>query len=124
MRGTLYVVADAADPQSPVFGSFTMSRPRQGAPRIVDETRALSWVIEEFGAEGMIEHRLSEQGRASVLAAVKAGKSVPGVEIPEPGRPVATFRQDADAKAEVVAMWQRGEPVLDTVLPLPEGAGQ
>lgn len=121
VRGTLVALADPADPTSPPLGSFTMSKPRQGAPRIVDETLALSWAIEEFGVEGIVEQRLSEQGRKSVLEAAKRGP-VPGVQTPAPGAPVATFRQDADEKAAVLDLWRRGELKFEATLPTLGGA--
>lgn len=104
VRGRLEVLADPADPTSAVLGTFTMSKPRQGSPRIVDETLAMSWAVDEFGEEGIVRATLTDQGRASVLAAFKAGRDVPGVERPPLGDPVPAFRQDDAAKSAAIEL--------------------
>ena len=83
VRTTVYANSIPGDPMSPELGRLTVPKPRQQAPVIVDENQAVAFAVEHFG-EGSMCVRLSEQGRADVLAAAKKGREVPGVEIPEP----------------------------------------
>ena len=121
-RGSATAFATPGDPTSEVLGLLSMSKPRQGAPRIVDEHAAMTWALDEFGDDpALVEVRLSEQGRKTVIAAAKGGTEVPGVETPPLGRPTVSFRQTAEAEAEIEAMWQRGDLSLGEVLAIEQG---
>lgn len=116
-RGSMTAFANPDDLSSTPLGVLSMSKPRQGKPRIVDEDAAMIWLLEHFGDEqGLIVARLSEQGRKSVLAAHAAGKDVPGIEVPPVGNPVVSFRQSDEAVDEITGMVQRGEMDLDAIL--------
>ncbi|MGB3301446.1 MAG: hypothetical protein WBA98_01995 [Gordonia sp. (in: high G+C Gram-positive bacteria)] len=116
-RGSMTAFADPDNLSSTPIGVLSMSKPRQGKPRIVDEDAAMIWLLENFGDEqGLVVAKLSEQGRKSVLAAYEAGKDVPGIETPAPGKPVVSFRQTDEAVDEITAMVQRGEMDLDAIL--------
>ena len=120
-RGNQAAFADPTDPTSPELGLLIVPKPRQGAPRIFDEQAAMNWVLTEFNEdESLVEVRLSEQGRKSVLAAAKSGIEVPGVAVPPPSAPAPSFRQDAEAKAAVAEMWVRGEINVADVLAIEE----
>ena len=120
-RGNQAAFADPDDPTSPELGLLIMPKPRQGSPKIIDEQAAMNWVLSEFNEdESLVEVRLSEQGRKSVLAAAKSGIPVPGVATPPPSAPAPSFRQDADAKAAVAAMWASGQITVADVLAIEE----
>ncbi|WP_336819799.1 hypothetical protein [Gordonia sp. MMO-8] len=109
-RGSMTAFATPGDPNSEILGVLTMSKPRQGAPRIVDEQAAMVWLLDNFPNEdGLVEARLSDRGRKALIAAVSGGGEVPGVEIPAPGKPVASFKQTAEAESQIEAMLERGE---------------
>ena len=79
------------------------------------------WALDVFGDDGIVEARLTDQGRKSVIAAAKAGRDVPGVETPPPGKPSVSFRQTPEAVAEIAAMLMRGEIRLGEVLAIESG---
>ncbi|UTN92972.1 hypothetical protein SEA_FINKLE_58 [Gordonia phage Finkle] len=109
-RGSMTAFATPGDPNSEVIGVLSMSKPRQPKPRIVDEQAAMLWLLDEFGDQpGLVEARLTEQGKKSALAAHAAGREVPGIETPPPGNPVVSFRQTPEGEAAIEAMYQRGE---------------
>ncbi|WP_341266939.1 hypothetical protein [Gordonia malaquae] len=116
-RGSMTAFATPGDPNSEVLGVLSMSKPRQGAPRIVDEQDAVVWVLNAYADDpSLVEVRLTEQGRKTVIAAAKTGRDIPGAEIPPPGKPTVSFRQTAEAEAEIVAMWERGDLSIADVL--------
>ncbi|WP_353107903.1 hypothetical protein [Gordonia sp. (in: high G+C Gram-positive bacteria)] len=84
VRGTLRALVDPTDPLSPEFGRFEIPTPTKPKPSIVDEDRVVPWALAEFGEVGIVELRLSQQGRKSVVAAAERGVEVPGVEWSEP----------------------------------------
>lgn len=102
----------------------TISVFRTTTPKITlhDEHAIFPWAIEEFG-DGIVEWRLTEQGRASVTAMVKrkyaaAGSpdeytEIPGVHVgvPKSAQPTLRFaaNKDIDFIAVVRAMWGRAE---------------
>lgn len=83
VRTTVYANTVPGDVLSDELGRVTVPKPRQPSPTIVDESQAIAWAVEKFG-EGSVTVRLSDQGRADVIAAAKKGADVPGVEIPNP----------------------------------------
>ena len=80
----------------------------------------LPWVLDNFpGADGTLAEMrwvLTEQGRASVLAAAKSGTVVPGVSVPDPVPATPSWRPAKDVAALVRGMVARGEVALNAVL--------
>lgn len=90
------------------LGVFVVRKPSKPEPKITDEEAALSWVLEEFGTDGMVEMRMTEQAKKSVVQAVRDGRDVPGVIIPAPGAPVPAFTLTAEADELVPALLRSG----------------
>lgn len=90
-----------------IVGSLSAPKPSQPRPRIVDEEAALSWLLEEFGTDGMVVMRPSEQGETTILEAAKRGP-IPGVEVPEPRPGAPRFTLAAEADELVPAMIRAG----------------
>ena len=117
-RTTVYATVDPDDPTSAELGRFTVPKPTQPSPRVVDEDQAVAYAVEHFGESAMdTRPRLSETGRKDVLAAAKRGTDVPGVETPpvRPGSP--TFTPAKDVVALVEGMVRDGRLVVSSVLP-------
>ncbi|KXT57521.1 hypothetical protein Y710_06980 [Gordonia sp. QH-12] len=114
-RGTIHVFVDADDPMSESLGYLSVPKPSQPSPQIVDETLAMSWLLETFGEDGMVEMRLSSQGRTTLIEAAKRGH-VPGVEVPEPKPSSPRWRPSDNVVELVQAMWRRGDFSLDDLV--------
>lgn len=99
-----------------IIGSMSASKPRQGAPIVVDEDQAVAWLVEQYGESAFdalvsTRPRLTAQGKKDVQAAAKRGE-VPGVEVPPPGKSALAFTLAAEADELVPAMLRTG--VLST----------
>lgn len=97
------------------LGYLSVPKPSQPAPRIVDETLAMSWLLEQFGEAGMVEMRLTEQGRKTIVEAAKRG-DVPGVETPEPVPASPRWTPAKNVVELVQAMARRGDFALDEIV--------
>lgn len=96
-------------------------------PVITDEAAAIAWALEEFNDPMLAEHRLTEQGRKTVLAtasaALAAGTPLPaGVEVQRipGGNPTVSWRGEDDARELLEDMQSRGLFTLSTALRLKE----
>ncbi len=110
----------ATDGEGAELGLLVVGKPRQPAPRIDDLDQVIPWVLDNFpGADGTLAEMrwvLTEQGRASVLAAAKSGTVVPGVSVPDPVPATPSWRPAKDVAALVRGMVARGEVALHAVL--------
>lgn len=114
-RGTIHVFVDADDPMSESLGYPSVPKPRQQAPQIVDEALAMSWLIEHYGDVGMVEMRVTAQGKKTIEEAAKRG-DVPGVVVPEPEPSTPRWRPSDNVVELVQAMWRRGDFSLDDLV--------
>lgn len=113
-RGSMATFIDPADPTSVELGLLTQKKPSQPKPVITDEHSAMVWLLDEFDSDpALVEVRISEQGRKSILAAAESGKEVPGVTTPPPRPATVSFRQTPAARNLI--MQQFGGAVLEAV---------
>lgn len=113
-RGTVYAYAD--EEASEQLGYLSIPKPSQPKPRIVDEAAAVGWWFDTFGDdESGVTLRLSEIGKKSALQAVADGKTVPGIETPEPRASSPRFVPASDVVELVSAMVRSGRLSLDEV---------
>ena len=119
-RGTIHVFVDADDPMSESLGCLSVPKPSQPAPRIVDETLAMSWLLDQFGEEGMVEMRITDQGRTTLVEAAKRGE-VPGMEVPEPRLSSPRWTPAKNVVELVGAMWLSGRINFEEVMTIGGG---
>lgn len=119
-RGSVIAETDLGEE----LGRISIPKPTQYGPKIVDESAAVGWAVDEFGETAMAV-RLSETGKADVEAAAKKahaeGQALPpGVEIPEPVRRGPSFTPSRDVLGLVSGMLSRGalQDPFSTVLPI------
>lgn len=123
-RGSVTAYAAPGDPTSEPLGLIKVSKPRQPVPRIINEEQVLVWLLDNFADdESMIDQRprLSAAGKASAIAAAKSGATIPGIVTPEPGDPVVSFTQTAEARDEINAMLACGDLDLSPILQIEAG---
>ncbi|WP_232783629.1 hypothetical protein [Mycobacteroides franklinii] len=96
-------------------------------PVITDETAAIAWALREFSDPMLAEHKLTEQGRRTVIAAASAALAAgnplpPGVTVQHVpgGNPTVSWRGDPDALALLEDMQSRGMFTLSSALRLKE----
>lgn len=96
-------------------------------PVIIDEAAAIAWALEEFNDPMLAEHKLSEQGRKTVLASASAALAAgaqlpPGVEVQHVpgGNPTVSWRGEDDARELLEDMQSRGLFSLSSVLRMKE----
>lgn len=96
-------------------------------PVITHEAAAIAWALREFNDPMLAEHKLTEQGRKTVLAsasaALTAGTTLPpGVGVQRvPGRsPVVSWNGEDDARELLEDMQSRGLFSLSSALRMKE----
>ncbi|AWG51613.1 hypothetical protein DDT48_20985 [Mycobacteroides abscessus] len=96
-------------------------------PVITDEAAAIAWALEEFNDPMLAEHKLTEQGRKTVLtsasAALTSGAPLPpGVEVQHVpgGNPTVSWRGEDDARELLEDMQSRGLFTLSAALRMKE----
>lgn len=96
-------------------------------PVITDEAAAIAWALREFNDPLLAEHKLTEQGRKTVIATAVAALAggtplPPGVTVQHVpgGNPTVSWRGEDDALALLEDMQSRGLFTLATALRLKE----
>lgn len=115
-KGTVWASVDGSNDDDKLLGNVQAKRRARPAPRIVHEDQTVAWAVGQFG-ESAMDVRLSETGRRDVVAAVKKGQVVPGVEWPDaPAGTSIAFTPSKNVLALVRGMASAGE--LPTLAPL------
>ncbi|WP_195167626.1 hypothetical protein [Mycobacteroides abscessus] len=96
-------------------------------PVISDEAAAITWALEEFNDPMLAEHKLTEQGRKTVLASAASAwasgaQLPPGVEVQHipGGNPTVSWRGEDDARELLEDMQSRGLFSLSSALRMKE----
>ncbi|QSM03882.1 HNH endonuclease [Mycobacterium phage prophiGD91-2] len=96
-------------------------------PVITDEAAAIAWALKEFNDPMLAEHKLTEQGRKTVLASASAALTAgaplpPGVEVQHVpgGNPTVSWRGEYDARELLEDMQSRGLFSLSSALRMKE----
>ncbi len=97
------------------LGGLSYPKPSSPRPRIVDEELALSWLVENFGTDGMVRMRPTEQGTKTLIEAARKG-AVPGVEVPAPGVSTPRFTPSKAADSVIPELIREGRLSLPRLI--------